>query len=251
MAAPLYRQIAEDLRMQIESGSLSPGQQLQTELELREHYNASRNTIRDALRLLTTRGLIVARAGQGTFVAERMDPFITTLSDEWESTGFASRLASRPKPSLSVPRVEIQEAGYEVAAMLGLPQDAQVVSRQQIRSIDGTLWSLHTSFYPMGLVERGAERLLGTRNFAEGTLAYLKGTLGLDQVGYRDLIRVGPPSEEEARLFKLPDDGSISVITVLRTGYTQHGDPLRLTITAFPADRNWFVFNSGEVPTSA
>ena len=38
MANPLYRQIAEDLRGKIESGDLDPGQQLQTETELRERY---------------------------------------------------------------------------------------------------------------------------------------------------------------------------------------------------------------------
>jgi DNA-binding GntR family transcriptional regulator len=37
MANPMYRQIAEDLREQIESGQLEPGQQLPTELELRDH----------------------------------------------------------------------------------------------------------------------------------------------------------------------------------------------------------------------
>ena len=35
MSGPMYRQIAEDLREQIESGRLEPGQQLLTELELR------------------------------------------------------------------------------------------------------------------------------------------------------------------------------------------------------------------------
>jgi len=33
----MYRQIAEDLRGQIEAGVLKPGQQLLTEIELREH----------------------------------------------------------------------------------------------------------------------------------------------------------------------------------------------------------------------
>ena len=32
MANPLYRRIAEDLREQIESGTIKPGQQLRTEL---------------------------------------------------------------------------------------------------------------------------------------------------------------------------------------------------------------------------
>jgi len=49
MADPMYRRIADDLREQIESGDLEPGQQLRTEFELRDHYKASRNTVRDAI----------------------------------------------------------------------------------------------------------------------------------------------------------------------------------------------------------
>ena len=51
MVDPMYRQIAEDLRRQIEAGELAHGAQLRTELELREKYNASRNTVRDAIKL--------------------------------------------------------------------------------------------------------------------------------------------------------------------------------------------------------
>lgn len=50
MAEPMYRQIAEDLQRRIESGELPPGAQLPTEFELREQYDASRNTIRDAIK---------------------------------------------------------------------------------------------------------------------------------------------------------------------------------------------------------
>ena len=48
MVDPMYRQIAEDLRRQIEDGELRPGGQLRTELELTKKYNASRNTVRYA-----------------------------------------------------------------------------------------------------------------------------------------------------------------------------------------------------------
>src|SRR5580700_9155353 len=80
MADPMYRQIAEDLREQIESGQLGSGQQLRTEVELREHYGASRNTVRDAVKLLTALGLVETKAGQGTFVVQEMKPYITTLT---------------------------------------------------------------------------------------------------------------------------------------------------------------------------
>ncbi len=49
MGSPMYRQIAEQLRLRIESGELAPGSQLPTELVLREEFNASRNTVRDAI----------------------------------------------------------------------------------------------------------------------------------------------------------------------------------------------------------
>ena len=80
MSSPLYRQIADDLRVQIESGNLRSGQQLQTEIVLTERYGASRNTVREAIRLLITLGLVEARPGQGTFVAKKINPFVTTLA---------------------------------------------------------------------------------------------------------------------------------------------------------------------------
>ena len=109
MGNPMYRQIAEDLRVQIESGGLEPGQQMQTELELREHYGASRNTVRDAIKWLTNLGLVETRPGQGTFVAQKINPFVTTLTgdpnigwggDEGPSTcqRYASKTGSRLQP---------------------------------------------------------------------------------------------------------------------------------------------------------
>ena len=35
---------------------------------------------------------------------------------------------------------------------------SQVISRHQRRFIDGTPWSLQTSYYPMGFVVKGADR---------------------------------------------------------------------------------------------
>ena len=249
MPAPLYRQIAEELRAQIESGELVPGSQLPTELDLRQRYDASRNTIRDALKWLTARGLIEGRAGQGTFVMKANDPVVTLLSGPYEIPGRDIRGADAGElmVAMSEPRVEVRAAG-EVAAMLGLPVGAEVVSRQEIRFIDGMVWTLRTSFYPRELVERGAERLLGIRVIEEGVLRYLEDALGLRQVGYQDRIRVGPPDKEEAELFKLPDDGRVSVITVLRTSYAADRSAFQVTITAYPGDRNELLVNSGDLP---
>ncbi len=253
MVDPMYRQIAEDLRRQIEAGELAPGAQLRTELELREKYNASRNTVRDAIKLLTTRGLVETRPGQGTFVVQKIVPFITTLTgDPWVGSDGDIYLnevkATLRRPDASVPRVEIQQAGTSNAEELRSDEGSTVVSRNQERHIDGTPWSLQTSFYPLSLVQRGATRLIDALDIQQGSVEYLRESIGIKQVGYRDTVKVRPPDATEARFFGLPDDGRVSVIETRRTAFDESGAPFRLTVSVYPADRNEFAVNVGQVP---
>jgi DNA-binding GntR family transcriptional regulator len=64
----LYQTIAAELRTQIESGRLPPAGKVPSERDLRQHYAASRTTVRQALGLLEGEGLIVAVHGKGRFV---------------------------------------------------------------------------------------------------------------------------------------------------------------------------------------
>jgi GntR family transcriptional regulator len=252
VANPMYRQIAEDLREQIESGRLEPGQQLPTELELRERYAASRNTVRDAIKWLINLGLVETRPGQGTFVVQKIDPFVTTLSGEprtGEDVTYHFQVSKHGRtPSRSGLQVEIQNASSGVAAELSLPEGTPVISRHERRFIDGTPWSLLTSFYPRGFALQGAERLLNADNIEEGAVKYLGATLRLQQAGYRDWITVRSPSAQEADFFKLPQDGRVAVFENFRTAFDQTGRPMRVTVTVFPTDRNQFIVEIGAVP---
>jgi GntR family transcriptional regulator len=253
MPEPMYRQIADDLQRKIETGELNPGDQLPTELDLRDQYDASRNTVRDAVKWLITRGLIETRPGQGTFVVEKIDPFITALDLATglggESDAYAAVVSDLGKTADdSIPRIEIQEAVGVIKDELQLPEGSMVVSRHQQRRIDGTPYSLQTTFYPMRLVERGAVRLIQAEDIKTGAVRYLEEELGIKQVGWRDRIMVRAPDATEAAFFRLPDDGRISVFETFRTGYDKSQKPLRLTITIYPVDRNQFVMNVGTVP---
>jgi len=124
MADPMYRQIAQGLRQRITSGELAPGQQLPTELELCDLHGASRNTIRDAIKWLTTNGLVETKPGRGTFVVVRIDPFVTTLSGDPETglgggegdIAFSEARNRGRSPSASVSRVEVRLATGNVAS---------------------------------------------------------------------------------------------------------------------------------------
>jgi GntR family transcriptional regulator len=257
MAEPMYRQIADDMRYKIETGEIAPGGQLPTEIELMDQYEASRNTIRDAIKLLVTRGLVEIRPGQGTFVVKTIVPFITTLTGDPAAAGpgegntYTKEVEARlRRPTVTAPGVGIHQAGSPVPALgeLQLPEGAPVVSRHQQWFIDDIPWSLQTSFYPMGLIEQGASRLLQAGDISQGTVVYLRETLGIKQVGYRDTITVRAPDRVEADFFRLPDDGRISIIEIRRTAFDEQGAPIRLTVSVYPADRNQFAVDVGEVP---
>jgi GntR family transcriptional regulator len=255
MASPMYRQIADDLRAQIEAGALDPGQQLPTEMELRERHGTSRNTIRDAIKWLTTLGLVETRPGQGTFVVKEIDPFVTTLSrregevaEGGQSTSYLSEVGHSVMPSTSDIRVEIQRAPEHVAIRLAIAPGTEVISRHEQRHVGRAPYALQTSFYPAEFADRGADRLRSARNIEEGAVQYLRETLGIKQVGYRDWVTVRMPNAIEADFFKVPTDGRIAMYEIFRTAFDGNGNPMRLTVTVLPADRNQFTVNVGDVP---
>jgi len=75
----VYEQVSERLSAQIGT-TLQPGDALPSERELAERYGVGRSSVREALRMLESRGLIESR-GSGTFViAPWRNPFQEPLS---------------------------------------------------------------------------------------------------------------------------------------------------------------------------
>jgi DNA-binding GntR family transcriptional regulator len=68
---PPSRQIAADLRGQIERGELAPGDMLPSIVKLAERYQVATRTVQKALGILKREGLVEGEPGYGTFVVER------------------------------------------------------------------------------------------------------------------------------------------------------------------------------------
>ncbi|MEJ2634362.1 MAG: GntR family transcriptional regulator [Calditrichia bacterium] len=68
---PLYIQIADEIKSQIESGKYKPGDQISSQSELAELYSVSLITVKKAIAELVNEGVLFARMGKGTFVAEK------------------------------------------------------------------------------------------------------------------------------------------------------------------------------------
>lgn len=250
---PMYQKIAEEIRKQIDTGVLARGTQLPTEIDLGASYGASRNTIRDAIKQLTSQGLVETRPGRGTFVTTKIDPFVTVLSGDPQALGGAEGATylsdveeTHRQASMSNPRVGIQAPSDEVGRRLRVAPGTQVVSRHQERFVDDIPWSMQTSFYPMDFITKGATNLLIAQNIKEGTVRYIAETIGIRQTGYQDWITARGPDVNEQAFFGLANDAT--VFENFRTAFDQTGTPLRVTVTIFPTDRNQFIINVGDVP---
>ena len=68
---PLYIQLSDLIRKQIEQGMIKPGDKLLSESEMIQQYQLGRLTIREALALLANEGLIEKHHGKGTYYKSR------------------------------------------------------------------------------------------------------------------------------------------------------------------------------------
>ena len=130
----IYTRIYNDIRQRIESGQLQPGERLETEMELRERYNVSRETIRRALSLLESDGLIVRKVSSGTFVRAQKTQYSPSSYHE----SFTEQMRKQGKrPSSQIRSIEIlTELPPQIAAALQLQPGERVYCVKRIRLAD-------------------------------------------------------------------------------------------------------------------
>ncbi|MFF5172157.1 winged helix-turn-helix domain-containing protein [Micromonospora sp. NPDC000089] len=68
---PKWEQLADQIRSQIESGELAPGDQLPSTAQLKDQHGVSATVVRQAILVLQTQGWVQGVHGLGVFVAER------------------------------------------------------------------------------------------------------------------------------------------------------------------------------------
>ena len=101
------RRIPEEIVSQIygliRNGHLKPGDRLPPERELAQQFGVSRASVREAMRMLDQKGLIVIKPGAGTFVTEDVvetivQAFSSLLSESEDGAGdvFEMRLLLEP-----------------------------------------------------------------------------------------------------------------------------------------------------------
>lgn len=66
----LYSKIISDIDNKISEGVLLPDQKLPSERQLSAHYRVSRTVVREAIKVLSEKGLVEVKVGRGTYITK-------------------------------------------------------------------------------------------------------------------------------------------------------------------------------------
>lgn len=246
---PAYRQVANQLRAQIVAGEYSPGAQLPSERELVEHYAVSRPTIRQAIGVLRTEGLVVAEHGRGLFV--RPKPVVQRLSRNRLSRRERSESRGTFLTDADVndftPRVEvsvrIEAADSRTAQMLGIDLGTPVAVRERLMFADDLPVQLAVSRLPRDLTEGTA--MEETDTGPGGIYARLEDrghTLG----HFTEFVTARLPESNEASALHLTT--GTPVLAVSRVALDTEGRAVEVNDMVLPGDRYELMY---ELPAEA
>lgn len=244
MTRKRYPEIADDLRIRITSGELTPGAQLPAQPELQAEYKASLMTIRRALDELVREGLLETKDKVGVFVRDQRR-YRLEVNTHGGPVGFSPSfpsLASRLLQEVSAPDRPLSQT-----VEIRRPRPAShVADRLRLRDGGGTLLR-HTVFYA------GPDRI----SFADGyfptelvagsdleraepihsIFAVLDG-LRMDPYEVVNEVLIRHASALERAEMRWP--ANMYVLVQICTTYTAAGQPVYCWESVLPGDR-WIL----------
>ncbi|MBV9650936.1 MAG: GntR family transcriptional regulator [Pseudonocardiales bacterium] len=239
---PPYRQIADELRSEIQTGELSAGSQLPSERKLVERYGTAAQTVREAVKVLKAEGLVIGRRGRGVFVRER-PPLMFRLDATrrfLSQTRSANRIAE-----VKLLGVEFVESP-DVARRLGLDPGARVLTRRYLLLLDKEPLQIAQSYFPAELTE-GASPLNDPENVTPGQIdAHLRDRFGIDFRYFEDELTIRMPLPDEVRALRLLPGTPVGVM--LRTYTASTGRPVEVVQYILAGDKQILVYR-GELLT--
>lgn len=242
---PAYQQIADRLRTDIQAGALERGSKVPSERALMDDYDAARGTVRQALAVLRTEGLIEIVHGKGAFVRDQPpirrvahDRFARRHREAGQAAFLAEMEAEGRKPQVEVQYVGPGHAPAEIAEQLGVDADQDVLVRRRRYLADGRPVELATSYLPMELAEGTA---IAEEETGPGGIYARLEELGHELVEFTEEVSARMPHPEEARDLALVV--GVPILRVVRRTVDHEGRVVEVCDTIKAADR--FVLSYG------
>lgn len=251
MPQPKYRDIADQLREEIESGVLQPGETLPHTMELMARFGVAKSTVRAAVDVLAQEGLVVARRRYGTVVRDRRTVRIplSRYRRSLESNGELGPFEAACKAQGLAGVMKTVDVGRvyapDVAALLGLAPGDELVFRRREALIDGQVVQFQQAWYPLDVAEAAD---LERKGKIEGGIYRALSEAGIPAVTADERVAARMPTKEEAE--QLGTGAVAPVLTVERISRSEDGRPIELLRVVAAGDRMELAYEALPLPGS-
>jgi GntR family transcriptional regulator len=219
------RQVGDVLRHQVLAGAYPDGV-LPGERALCREFNASRNTVREALVLLRDEGIVDRAPGIGTTVASGKYPH-----GLFRLLGLAEVMQPHGEITNEVRTVALIASPASVAARLGLETGEPVVYIERLRRIGGEPLSLDLTYLARDIGEPLLAEDLGHQDI----FVLIERTAG-QPLGHADVsLEAVNADPHSARLLGAADNAAL--LMVERLAHLADGRPVDLESIRFRGDR--------------
>lgn len=217
-----YAEIAAHYRRLILNGDMPSGGPMPSLGNVCEEFSVSRTTANRAFRVLKAEGLINAKPGVGTVVAQQWSDNVATRVRTHATTGSALATGETSR-ILEVGTVGADET---VAARLEVEPGTPVHVRRRVVSRNGTPVHMSSSYYPAFVVEATPELAEPVSTGGSRELAAERLGVPQDRVLEEVTSRFATDPEKDA----LSVTGSVIVTQVVRTVFLADGRTVEVAV---------------------
>ncbi len=227
---PLYFQLKEILLGYLET--LEDGDIIPTEVDLCEHFDISRPTVRQAINELVTEGQIVRRKGKGSFVSRSKikQDFLLVLES------FNTEMAEKGlTPETKLVSMKIRGASARAAEVFGINTGDDLVFISRLRSINNEPIVLVNTWLP-------ADRFASILNFDmehESLYEVMENEFGCVLTNTKRYLEARLAGDFEAEKLEISVGDPVQFIETIAT----EGDdiPVEFSLAYYRGDRNRFA----------
>lgn len=225
---PKYIFIANELRKQILSGDYAPNQQLPLEKELCERFAVSKMTMKKALDILVSEGLIIKRRGYGTFVKDLNQVEIQRLMMSRQFMG-TSALFEEGAVRSKVLNFTVDSATNHVSSSLNIDQGSFVYNIHRVRIVNGKPLAIERTYMPIDVIPG-----LKLENVNASIYEYIESTLNANIQSAHRKITVRKSDDFESEELNLKKGDPVAIVE--QTGYLNTGELFEYSISTHKYD---------------
>jgi len=218
--------IADDIRNKISNGRIKADERLPSEAQLASRYAVSTPTLRSALAVLQSEGLVEKIHGKGNFVRypRRRITYI--------GGGHALRTESSAESALRVSiRTTNLQAHGQLTGLLGVSESSPLTEFLCISHEGKSPHSLARIYVPRDLSPADVPAESHCCKSVETKLAELRPPLA----EVRERVSARPPTPEEAVTLRI--SSALSVLTITRVAADRMGRVVEAALLVLPSDR--------------